>query len=293
MTTQGLSRIAGGIAIAAVLVVSGIVAWSVLRQQDPELAIQQAEAPGPDEATRLGDLTGYVGQVDPDTHTIVVAASPLGADPVMLVVADDASVTVHGKEGALGDLSKDMPVRVFYEVRNEVKHVTSIQVVADSPQASEPSPGETRPPAEAKAPAESQPAAEVRPVAEVKPAAEAKPAGETKATVETRPPMETRPPAEVKPTPPPVTRPAPPAPPVTAAPPKPLSPPAASQPSRPRAPEPPPATLSTAPLPAKSPRAAETTAPLNPPGGPAARPAERDDDGSAAVEWLFKDSGRR
>jgi hypothetical protein len=273
VTTQGLSRIAGGIAIVAVLVVSGMVAWSVLRQQDPDPVVQQVEAPPRvGEARRLGDLTGYVGRVDPDAHTLVVAANPLGTDPVMLIVANDAAVTVHGKRGGLGDLSKNMPVRVFYEVRNEVKHVTSI--VAERPQASAPSAVERKPAAEAK------PASEVKPAAEPKPVAGPKPAPtpttpQAKAPVETKVPIETKPPAEVRPAAPPVARPTPPpAPEVTAVTPKPAAPPAATTPPpRPTAPP-------VAQPPVTSPRA------------PAPSPAERDDDGSAAVDWLLKGSGR-
>jgi hypothetical protein len=279
VTTQGLSRIAGGIAIVAVLVVSGMVAWSVLRQQDPDPVVQQVEAPPRvGEARRLGDLTGYVGRVDPDAHTLVVAANPLGTDPVMLIVANDAAVTVHGKRGGLGDLSKNMPVRVFYEVRNEVKHVTSI--VAERPQASAPSAAERKPAAEAKPAPEAKPPSEAKPAAEPKPVAEPKPAPtpttpQAKAPVETKVPIETKPPAEVRSAAPPVARPTPPpAPEVTAVTPKPAAPPAATTtPPRPTAPP-------VAQPPVTSPRA------------PAPSPAERDDDGSAAVDWLLKGSGR-
>jgi hypothetical protein len=254
VTTQELSRIAGGIAIVAVLVVSGMVAWSVL-DQDADPAVPQAEAPRPDEATRLGDLTGYLGQVDSAGRTIVVAANPTGADPVVLAVPNEASVTVHGRQGGLGDLSKDMPVRVFYEVRNEIKHVTSIQVVTDRPQAAAPSPSETAPAADPKAAVEVKSPAESRP-APVPPAAQAKD------PVESKPPAESRPPAEVKPAAPAAVRPTPPPPPATAVTPRP-------------APAPP------------------ATAPPDPPRAPATGPAGRDDDGSAAVDWLLKGPGRR
>ena len=237
MTAQGLSKIAGGIAIVAVVVVTGMVTWSLLRPQDPD-SIQVGEAPRPDEAPRLGDMTGYVGRVDPDTQMIVVSASLVGANPVMLVVNSAASITVQGKPSGLRDLSKDMPVRVVYEVRDDVKYATSIQVVTEDAHASR--------------------------------------ASETKPAVETKPPVEAKPPAEVKPAPPvaspapPATRPPAPAPPVTAATPRPTPP--ALEPAKPRTPEPP--------LP--SPRVS------------APRPADRDaDDGSAAIDWLFKESRKR
>jgi hypothetical protein len=282
VTTQGLSRIAGGIAIVAVLAVSGMVAWSVLRHQDPDLALHQAEAPRSGEPIRLGDLTGYLGLIDAAGGTIVVAANPTGADPVTFAVANDAEVTVHGKQGGLGDLSKDMPVRVFYEVRNEVKHVTSIQVVADRQPAPAPVTSEPKPPAEAKTAPEAtapKPSAAVTPAPTAKPAPEAKPAMDIKpavgsrpvpppaasapAPVESKPPTESKPPLEVKPVAPTVAR-----------------PPAAA------APAPAPSAPAVTPRPAPAPPAA---APPAPPRAPAAR----DDDGSAAVDWLLQGGGRR
>jgi hypothetical protein len=272
VTTQGLSRIAGGIAIVAVLVVSGMVAWSVLRHQDPDLA-GQAEAPRSGEPVRLGDLTGYLGQIDAAGGTIVVAANPTGADPVTLAGANDASVTVNGKQGGLADLAKDMPVRVFYEVRNEVKHVTSIQVVADYQQAAKPAP-EAKPP-EAKPPAETRPAVEAKPAVEVKPAVGSRPAPpppaqaqvpvERKPPVESKPPAESKPPVDIKPGAPTVAR-----------------PPVAPAPS----PTPAPSAPAVAPRPAAAP-------PVEAPPAPPPAPAARDDDGSAAVDWLLKGAGRR
>jgi len=230
MTAKGLSRIAGAVAIAAVLVVTAMVTWSVLRQSDHETP-QIAGGPA------LGDLTGYVGRVDRESRTIDVSTSLLGVRPVILNVTNDTSIMVRGKQGGLGDLSKDMPVRVFYEVRDDVKYVTSIQVVTEE------APVEAKPPAEAKAPVEAKPA-----------------------------------------------------PPVTAATPKPTPP--ALEPIKPRAPEPLPASIQTATPPAaKPPRAPAATteaAAAPPPRVSAPRPADTDaDDGSAAIDWLLKESRKR
>jgi len=261
VTAQGLSKIAGGIAIVAVVVVTGMVTWSFLRPPDPD-SIPVAEAPRPDEAPRLGDMTGYVGRVDPDTQMIVVSASLVGANPVMLVVNSAASITVLGKPSGLRDLSKDMPVRVVYEVRDDVKYATSIQVVTDEAQASRVS--------------ETKPAVETKPPVEAKPPVEVKPSGEVKAPVAAKAPVEVKPPVEAKPAPPvvspvpPATRPPAAAPPVTAATPRPTPP--ALEPVKPRAPEP----------------------PLAPPRVSTPRPTETDvGDGSAAIDWLFKESRKR
>ena len=292
MTAQGLSKIAGGIAIVAVVMVTGMVTWSLLRQSDPD-SIQVGEAPRPGEAPRLGDMTGYVGRVDPDTQMIVVSASLVGANPVMLVVNSAASITVQGKPSGLRDLSKDMPVRVVYEVRDDVKYATSIQVVteeAQAPRESETKPAvETKPPVEVKAPIEAKPPVEANPPMEAKPTAEAK------APVQVKPPIEAKPAPPVVSPAPPATRPPATVPPVTAATPRPTPP--ALEPVKPRAPEPPRASIQAARPPvAKPPRAPAATtevAPV-PPRVSAPRPAETDvGDGSAAIDWLFKESRKR
>ena len=214
MTARGLSGIAGAVAIVAVLVVTAMATWSVLRPSDHETP-QIAGGPA------LGDLTGYVGRVDRESRTIDVSTSLLGVRPVILNVTNDTSIMVRGKQGALGDLSKDMPVRVSYEVRDDVKYVTSIQVVTEEAQASRES--------------------------------------ETTLAVETKPPVEAKPPAEAKA---PVE--AKPAPPLTAA--KPPGAPAATT------------EAATVPAPRVS----------------APRPADTDaDDGSAAIDWLLKESRQR
>jgi hypothetical protein len=314
--TQWLARITGGIAIAAVLVVSAMVTWSVLKQSESDSLSGPAETPQAGQATRLGDLTGYVGRVDADSSTLLVAATPTGADPIMLVVASDATISVHGKPGGLADLAKDMPVRVFYEVRNEVKHVTAIQVVPEP--ASTASTGEAAPAAERRPVADSAPVAASRPVVEAKPAPEPKPVAEVKPVpkpvaevkptpkpapepkpvvevkpaprpaAETRPVVESRPPAEVKPPTARAEAPAPARPPVSAPPVSAAPPPAPAPAPRPRAPEP--ALDAVAAPTLRAPRA--TPPPEPAPATAPRRPAAEQLDGSDAVDWLFKERGR-
>jgi hypothetical protein len=122
-TARWVSRIIGAMMILGVLVIAAMATWSVLRPEDPGPALPVAAGPA------LGDLTGYVGQVDGAARTLAVTDNVLGLRPITLMVTDDTSITVHGKQGALGDLSRDTPVRVFYEVRDGVKYVTSVQVI--------------------------------------------------------------------------------------------------------------------------------------------------------------------
>ncbi len=327
MTAQGLSRIAGGAAIVAVLVVTGLVTWSYMNRAEHEFIPSQAGGPA------LGDLTGYVGRVDREARTIDVSESLLGIRPTLLTVTSDTSIMVRGKQGGIGDLSKDMPVRVFYEVRNDVKYVTSLQVMTEDTQTARPAADEAKPAAEAKAstePAvESKPPAESKPPMEPKPPVEARPAVAAKAPAETKPPVEgkpavaarvpaeTRPPVEAKPaiaakppaeakppvvatTPaeskPPLAVKAPaatrtPAPPVTATAPPAAAPPITAAPAKPT-PTPQPATAQAAAPAAARPatsgsEAASIGVARTPP--PTVRPAERDaDDATAAIDWLLK-----
>jgi hypothetical protein len=259
VTAQELSRIAGGIALAAVLVIAGLVAWSTLRAPEQEFVPQLAGGPA------MGDMTGYLGRVDRDAHTIDVAENRVGVRAVSLALTDDTAITVHGRAGSLADLSKDMPVRVFYEVRNDVKYVTSIQVVTEEPRAT---PANAAPTSGAEAkdstdakPAGGQPLADQKPVAESKPVPVTKPAAEARAV----PPV----PSPAAPVPTPREQPAP-ASSVQA-----LAPPAV-KPSRPAA----------------SPTEAAPVAPSRTATPP--RPADSDAiDGTAAIDWLLRGPGRR
>jgi hypothetical protein len=300
------------------LAIAGIVTWSWYSQSDPVTSLTTDDGP------RMGDLTGYVGRIDRSTQTVDVSESMLGLRPVSLVVTNDSSILVRGKQGGLGDLWKDMPVRVYYEVRNDVRYATSIQVLSDespsakptSPVASRPAPAvrpevvapkppaevvAPKPPAEApkppaevvapKSPAEMvapKPPAEVKPAVEPKPVVEPRPAPEPKIVAEPKPVIERKPAAQARATPEPRRRPEPrPAPEVK---PAPAPVPAAEAPSAPVA--------SAAPRPAPAPSPAPTVAapPVAPPAvvTPTDRPPDADaGDGSAVIDWLLRDGRRR
>jgi len=171
-------------------------------------------------------------------RTVEIAENLVGLRPVAMAVTDDTSIVVRDKRGGLGDLTKDLPVRAFYEVRNDVKYVTSIKVIADDAQATVPTPAsaDTRPPVEAQSPTETEPLAPPD-VASALPAARPVP-----------PSMTDRVSASFK----------------TAA--------------------------SPAPTPSRAPAPTAEAAP----SASAARPADTEvGDGSAAVDWLLKESHRR
>jgi len=124
VNAQRLSRIAAGIAIATALGVVGIITRNVLWPDDPDASLQRAGG------KVLGDMTGYVGRIDRESRTVDVSVSPLGIRPVAIVLTNETAIVVNGKQGAIGDLWKDLPVRVYYEVRDNTRYATSIQVTA-------------------------------------------------------------------------------------------------------------------------------------------------------------------
>jgi hypothetical protein len=303
MNVQRISTIIGIIAIAAVMVIGAMATWSALRPPETGPA-PVAEGPS------LGDLTGYVGRVDGTGRTVDVTENLHGQHPTMLVVTNDTAIVVHGKPGNFGDLTKDMPVRVFYEVRNDVKYVTSLQVIGDSAQATrspaaDPLAADSKPPAEAATPP-AVAAVEPRPAPQVVESKPAAPAPEPKPPVAAKPPIPPAPPSrapEPKPAvaakPPATTgaitetrRPAEtPTPRTTWVPaePKPTPPPASVPPAVPRVvPSPVPAPAPATPAPAPPSAAASIGAPRVPP----ARAADADADGTAAVDWFFQSRGR-
>jgi len=125
---QRVSRIAGGIGLAAAALVVMMVGWSRMNQPVPAPSVQPAEG------RVMGDLTGFVGRVDQKARTVEVAEK-LGLRPITMTVTDDTAITVRGEQRGLRDLKKDLPVRAFYEVRNDVTYLTKIQVVTDETQA--------------------------------------------------------------------------------------------------------------------------------------------------------------
>ena len=165
MTTQRASRIAGGIALVAVLSVVTLVAWSLLNPSDPRPALPVDSGPA------MGDITGYVERVDPGARTVDVADNLLGLRPTMMVVTSDTSIMVRGKQGALADLTKDMPVRAVYEIRNDVKYLTALQVITSDPADARPAvePVPAPPPTAASRPASPRPPAPMAPVMAVTP----------------------------------------------------------------------------------------------------------------------------
>ena len=238
---------------------------NVLWPDDPDASLQRSGG------KMLGDLAGYVGRVDREARTVDISTSPLGIRPVVLVVTNETAIVVNGKQGAIGDLWKDLPVRVFYEVRDNARYATSIQVTSGDALAASPGGRDATPagPAPVSAPTPAAPVASTAPPSTV-----------------------TRPAAAPSAAPGSPARPSAPA----------ASTPAASTPTQvapPAVPVVPAAARIVEPTPAKAPATSAAASPATESASVGSSratrpaPAEPDADGSAAIDWLLKGAGRR
>ena len=268
MTAQRLSRVAAGIAIVTVVGVAALVTRNVLWPEDPDASLQHAGG------KVMGDMAGYVGRVDRETRTIDVSTSPLGIRPIAMLVTNETTIVVNGKQGALGDLWKDLPVRVYYEVRDNARYATSIQVTTGDAVASSPATPTLSPASSSSGPQSAS-------------ASSAKDSKDTKtSSAQASAPQVTTPPAAA----PVASAPAP------AKPAAPAPAPAVTAPA-PVAPPPVPRVAVSAkvpvPAPAATPAPASESASVGSSRVERPAPAESDADGSAAIDWLLKEAGRR
>ena len=306
MTAQRLSRIAAGIAIVTVLGVTALVTRNVLWPDDPDASLQR------NGGKVMGDMAGYVGRVDREARTVDISTSPLGIRPVVLLVTNETAIVVNGKQGAIGDLWKDLPVRVLYEVRDNARYATSIQVTAGDSLAASPAAKDSAPASATPTPTKEPqaPSVATSPVPATAPpsVAPAPVAPATPPKPPAPPAVATKPtpvaPAPVPVAPRPAVAPAPPA--VVAAPPAPVAPPPAVVTVPPAVVAAPPVPVAQPPVPRVAepavPRVPVATTPSTPSaesasvGSPRAarpEPTESESDGSAAIDWLLKGPGRR
>ena len=118
-----LKLVAGG-GMLVLLSAGALMVWPLLWPSDPDASVRLVNG------RLLGEATGYVGHIDRDARTVDVSASLLGWRPVVLVVNESTAILVHNRLGGFGDLWKDMPVRVAYEVLGNRRLARSIEVVA-------------------------------------------------------------------------------------------------------------------------------------------------------------------
>lgn len=283
-----LVKLFAGGGMLVVVGAAALMLWPLLWPPDPDASVQLVNG------RLIGEATGYVGHIDRDARTVDVSASLVGWRPVVLTVNETTAILVQNRQGGFGDLWKDMPVRVSYEVVGDRRLAKSIEVVIGEGESSRGAVNGAvnAPPG----PSSAMPVVPIVPA----PAAVAPP------------PRSVAPPAAVAP-----------APAARVADPEPVRPPAPAPAPPPRATEPPQVKLpSPAPSAPPPPRAAVPVAPEKPaPPAPAAEPPRRVEppaarapqpqaeapsatrrsspgesdpgDGAAAIDWLLKERGAR
>jgi hypothetical protein len=300
---QVVRLVAGG-GIVVVLGAAALIFWPLLWPPDPDASVQLVNG------RLVGETAGYVGRVDGDARIVEVSSSLVGWRPLALVVNEHTSILIQDRQGGFGDLAKDLPVRVSYEVVGDQRVARSIEVMADED-------GRTGTATHGRGvggPASPTPIA-ITPVLPPAPEPVLRPPAAHQAETVTQPAAAAAPSGRAA-----TVEPAAPAP---ALPPKAVAPPAGRSSRAPSGQAPPPAitpsgesgrvrgeAAATAPLPPRSvpprlPASAEEplprldAVPPRPPAAraetegagaarPAPRPAEPESDGGAAIDWLLK-----
>ena len=314
-------RLVAGGGMVVVLGAAAMMLWPLLWPPDPDASVQLVNG------RLIGETSGYVGRVDRTAQTVDISSSLVGWRPIMVVVNDQTAIMVQNRQGGFGDLLKDLPVRVSYEVVGDRRLAKSIEVVTEdgeraraaasgkngavTPGLTSPAAVPALPPVGAVTPPAVRPPADVpaqaaRPPADVAPPAVRPPADAPAARA-----VDVTPPRAAVPAPPARAQVVPAAPPPAAKPPAPVvrepvapivPPPAVKPPApvvREAAPrvEPAPPRVS-APVVVEPPPRVEPSAPRvpaprvdteTPSSARPARPADpHAEDGAAAIDWLFK-----
>jgi len=100
-------------AIAALVLLlggAGFIAWPLRWMTNPDDSLQLVNG------RMVGEASGYVVRVDREGQTIAISQSAFGWHPFVVAVNRETLITVQQREGGVGDLLEDVPVRVTYEV---------------------------------------------------------------------------------------------------------------------------------------------------------------------------------
>jgi hypothetical protein len=105
-----------------VLVVGAVVGWPLVWPANPDAEVRLVDG------HRVGEMTGYITSVDPDDARLKVSSSLFGLRPLSFALADDTRISIGGKQGGIGDLLIDMPVRVAYELEGRTRHARAVEL---------------------------------------------------------------------------------------------------------------------------------------------------------------------
>jgi len=114
-----------GVAVGlALLVVGGALLRPFVWPENPDAGAQMVNG------RLVSEAMGYVAVVDSDERILKISASILGLRPVTLSVGDDATIMIGDKQGGLGDLAVDMPVRVAYALDGGTRRAIAVERLA-------------------------------------------------------------------------------------------------------------------------------------------------------------------
>ncbi len=116
-----LARVAVGVAL---LTGGGAMLRPLVWPEDPDASLQMVNG------RLVGEATGYVAAVDSTERILKISTSVLDLRPVTLSVGNDATIMIGDKQGGLGDLAVDMPVRVAYSLEGGSRRAIAVERLA-------------------------------------------------------------------------------------------------------------------------------------------------------------------
>jgi hypothetical protein len=117
-------KIGGLIVALSLLAAGGLTLHPLVWPAHPDTSLRM------ENGKLTGTAVGHVAGIDITSGTLDVSASLIGLRPTEFRVMPDTAITIQDKQGGLGDLWKDMPVRVSYEVRDSIRFARSIDLVS-------------------------------------------------------------------------------------------------------------------------------------------------------------------
>jgi hypothetical protein len=107
---RALARLALAVTVVLLVGAAVLVVSPAFWVADPEESVRLVHG------RMIGDTGGHIVGVDRERRTVAISRSLFGWRPVVVSVTPETIITVNKLEGAFGDLARDLPVRVTYEV---------------------------------------------------------------------------------------------------------------------------------------------------------------------------------
>lgn len=109
-----------GAAVGLGIGVGVLLLWPAVWPAHPDATLRV------DGGRLVGEASGRVRRIDPDSRSVSVAAGLLRLRRTVFEITADTVIVVRGKRGGIGDLA-DASVRVTYELRGTNRVATSIE----------------------------------------------------------------------------------------------------------------------------------------------------------------------